>query len=218
MTMSVNLYISRWYMQRKVQQVVGKVKVSREQGLSCMNCAAKFEKNIRDIDSVEDVQVNFGASKVMVQGEVSVEQLEIAGAFDGIKVYPERERQIEKKESFWKKRENITTMISVFFIIIGYIFYFQLGEKNPITIGTFGLAILIGGYDLFKVGLKNLTKLEFDMKTLMTIAIIGAAIIGEWAEGAIVVFLFALSEALEIGRASCREREDVVEIEEGGKV
>lgn len=171
--------------------------VYRLQGLSCMNCAAKFEKNIRAIQSVEDVQINFGASKVMVQGEATIKQLEKAGAFDGIKVYPERERQIEKKESFWKKRENITTMISVFFIIVGYIFYFQLGEKNPITVGTFGLAILIGGYDLFKVGLKNLSKLEFDMKTLMTIAIIGAAIIGEWAEGAVVVFLFALSEALE---------------------
>lgn len=162
-----------------------------------MNCAAKFEKNIRDIDSVEDVQVNFGASKVMVQGDASIEQLEKAGAFDGIKVYPERERHIEQKVSFLKKRENVTAMISVLFIVVGYILYFQLGEKNPLTIGTFGLAILIGGFDLFKVGLKNLTKLEFDMKTLMTIAIIGAAIIGEWAEGAVVVFLFALSEALE---------------------
>ena len=174
-----------------------KENVYRLQGLSCMNCAAKFEKNIRDIDSVEDVQVNFGASKVMVQGEASIEQLEQAGAFDGIKVYPERERQIEQKESFWKKRENVTAMISVIFIVVGYILYFQLGEKNPLTIGTFGLAIIIGGFDLFKVGLKNLTELEFDMKTLMTIAIIGAAIIGEWAEGAVVVFLFALSEALE---------------------
>ncbi|GAE92806.1 lead, cadmium, zinc and mercury transporting ATPase [Gracilibacillus boraciitolerans JCM 21714] len=65
-------------------------------------------------------------------------------------------------------------------MIIGYVFSFNLGEESSITIGLFGLSIVIGGYDLFKVGLKNLTKLQFDMKTLMTIAIIGAAIIGEW--------------------------------------
>ncbi|OES43424.1 heavy metal translocating P-type ATPase [Domibacillus iocasae] len=171
--------------------------VYRLQGLSCANCAAKFEKNIRDIQTVEDVQLNFGASKVAVFGDASVEQLEAAGAFDGIKVYPEREKLIEEKVPFWQKRENKNTIASLFFLIFGYIAAFSSGENSPVTITIFALSILIGGFDLFKVGLKNLVRFEFDMKTLMTVAIIGAAIIGEWGEGAVVVFLFALSEALE---------------------
>ncbi len=171
--------------------------VYRLQGLSCTNCAAKFEKNIRGITSVEDVQLNFGAAKLTVQGLATIEQLEKAGAFDGIKVYPENRRESVEKQSIWKKRENITTLISLLFTALGYIFFFVMDESHPATVGSFLGAILIGGYSLFKVGLKNLAKLQFDMKTLMTIAIIGAAIIGEWAEGAVVVFLFALSEALE---------------------
>jgi Zn2+/Cd2+-exporting ATPase len=105
-------------------------------------------------------------------------------------------------------------MVSLLFIVVGYVSQLTSGEDGSQTILAFLAAILIGGYSLFKVGLKNLIKLQFDMKTLMTIAIIGAAIIGEWSEGAVVVILFAISEALEKysmdkARASIRSLMDI---------
>ncbi|GAE92805.1 lead, cadmium, zinc and mercury transporting ATPase [Gracilibacillus boraciitolerans JCM 21714] len=74
--------------------------VYRLQGLSCTNCAAKFEKNIRDIPSVEDVQLNFGASKLTVQGNASVEQLEQAGGHLMELKFDLKERKDLKKRIF----------------------------------------------------------------------------------------------------------------------
>ncbi|GKV66020.1 MULTISPECIES: heavy metal translocating P-type ATPase [unclassified Sporosarcina] len=171
--------------------------VYRLQNLSCTSCAAKFEKNIRQIVSVEDVQLNFGASKLTVAGDASISQLEEAGAFDGIKVFPEKQRIIKQHVPFWQKRENQTTIAALVLLVAGYAVSSVNGGNTWLSIGLFALAILIGGYSLLKEGLLNLTKLEFDMSTLMTIAVIGAALIGDWAEGAVVVFLFSVSEALE---------------------
>ena len=81
--------------------------------------------------------------------------------------------------------------------MISWILGKQYGEEHIFPIIGYGAAIVIGGYTLFMKGLKNLSRLKFDMNTLMTIAIIGAALIGEWGEGATVVILFAISEALE---------------------
>lgn len=173
-----------------------KEKTYRLEGLSCANCANKFENNIKQIPTVKDAKVNFAAAKLSVQGDITIEQIEHAGAFDGIKVAKDRE-SLQTKVLFLKKRENISAIISFITLIIGIGAMISLGEEHPVVIGLFILAIIIGGYDLFISGIKNLFQFYFDMKTLMTIAIIGAALIGEWVEGAIVVLLFALSEALE---------------------
>ncbi|ENH96619.1 heavy metal translocating P-type ATPase [Gracilibacillus halophilus YIM-C55.5] len=169
--------------------------IYRLQGLSCTNCAAKFEKNVRDLDTVEDVELNFAAAKLTVHGHPSLEQLEKAGAFDHIQVYPEKQPQ--KTIPFYRKKDNQLTAVSLLFVVIGYVFLFQFGDHHGLTLASFASAIVIGGFDLMKTGVQNLFRFRFDMKTLMTIAVIGAVLIGEWAEAAVVVFLFALSEALE---------------------
>lgn len=167
------------------------------EGLACADCAVQFKNNVARFAEVEDVKLNFGAAKITVTGNVTVEQINQAGAFDNIKVANLKNEASFPKIPFWKKRQNITMMLSLLFIAIGYSLFFTIGTDHRLTVSIFAIAILVGGYDMFKVGLSNLTKFIFDMKTLMTIAVIGAAIIGEWAEGATVVFLFAISEALE---------------------
>ncbi|TYS68733.1 cadmium-translocating P-type ATPase [Sutcliffiella horikoshii] len=170
--------------------------VYRIQGLSCANCAQKFENNVKKIEGVTDAKVNFGASKVSVTGAASLSQIEKAGAFDKLKVSPEREELPEEPTvPFYKK--HVTVLLSFLFLVAGWVAFFQQGEGHLSTTILFAASILIGGYRLFLTGLNNLIRLQFDMKTLMTIAIIGAAFIGEWGEGATVVILFAISEALE---------------------
>lgn len=148
---------------------------------------------MKHLDGVLDAQVNFGASKITVFGDTTIEDLEKAGAFENLKIRHENEQRVER-EPFWKQKENISVYISALLLIISWFLGEQYGEGS--TIG-YAASILIGGSSLFKKGLKNLSRFNFDMSTLMTIAIIGAALIGEWGEGATVVILFAISEALE---------------------
>ncbi|MCA1028877.1 heavy metal translocating P-type ATPase [Cytobacillus kochii] len=180
--------------------------VYRVEGFTCANCAGKFEKNVKNIPGVQDAKVNFGASKISVYGDASIEALEKAGAFENLKVEPEkstrhtpkeanREEKKEEKVPFYKKHSTLLT--SAVFLAFGYLSYFVNGEENIVTTLLFLASMMIGGLSLFKVGFQNLLRFEFDMKTLMTVAVIGGAIIGEWGEVAVVVILFAISEELE---------------------
>ena len=77
-------------------------------------------------------------------------------------------------------------------------------EPAWLATACFALATMAGGLLVAPAALKALKKLRLDMNVLMTVAVTGAWLVGEGAEGAAVVFLFALSELLEswsVGRA-----------------
>jgi len=110
-------------------------------------------------------------------------------------VTSDNERVVLTKKPFWK--ENWNVLLSALLLIAGYSLGELYGEESTVSALIYGASILIGGYALFIKGIENLFRLHFDMNTLMTVAIIGAAAIGKWSEGSIVVILFAISEILE---------------------
>ncbi|EGL82753.1 heavy metal translocating P-type ATPase [Caldalkalibacillus thermarum TA2.A1] len=150
---------------------------------------------MKKLPSVQEAKVNFATSKITVYGNPSIAELEKAGAFDSLRVYHENEEMT--RIPLWRNKGAQRTMLSGTLLILGWMFYFVYGEGNTYSWLAFVSSIVIGGYTLFIQGFKNLLQLRFDMKTLMTVAILGAAAIGEWGEGATVVVLFAISEALE---------------------
>ncbi|MCZ0701598.1 Cd2+/Zn2+-exporting ATPase [Natronobacillus azotifigens] len=188
-------------MNKKSQNV--NEQVYRVQGFSCANCAGKFEKNVRNLSGVKNAKVNFGASKISITGHASLEDLEKAGAFENLKLTPEKPRgsSSQKKEKSEEKvpllKKYSMLLYAVMLLFFGFLSFFVNGEENLVTIFLFLTSMQVGGYSLFFVGFKNLLRFDFDMKTLMTVAVIGGAIIGEWAEVAVVVILFAISEEME---------------------
>ena len=58
-------------------------------------------------------------------------------------------------------------------------------------------AIFIGGMDTLKKGWNAIAQRSLNMNFLMSLAVIGAAAIGQWPEAAVVIVLFALAEMLE---------------------
>ncbi len=73
-----------------------------------------------------------------------------------------------------------------------------------VPIACYAVAYLFGGYFTLREAIDNLRARRFEIDTLMLVAAIGAASLGRWAEGALLLFLFSLGHSLEhyaMGRA-----------------
>ena len=101
------------------------------------------------------------------------------------------------KEADWgRRRQLVLTSLSGLFALAGLALAFK-GLPGEITIPIYLIAMLTGGPRIFYKGFLAAKGLSLDMNTLMGIAVIGAAAIGEWGEAATVIALFSLAQLLE---------------------
>ena len=78
------------------------------------------------------------------------------------------------------------------------------GLPGWIPIALFVVAYIFGGFFTVREAFENLRQKRFEIDTLMLVAAAGAAALGAWAEGALLLFLFSIGHALEhyaMGRA-----------------
>ncbi|WP_319941514.1 heavy metal translocating P-type ATPase [Metabacillus sediminilitoris] len=83
-------------------------------------------------------------------------------------------------------------------ILIGFGWLLDSKGNESVAIPLFLLAFVIGGYAKAKEGIEEtIAEKNLNVELLMIFAAVGSAIIGYWTEGAILIFIFALSGALE---------------------
>lgn len=185
-------------------------------GLDCADCAAKLEKKINQLEGVRSAKVNFGASKLTVEHEINlgkiIKTIEAAGYGVESSSIEGQSRAVGENalgaelsgenlpgagKSFWQKnRKTVLTAISGAFVGSGFLLSL-FGIPSGITVPLYLLAMLTGGFYVARTGFYALKTFSLDMNFLMTVAAIGAAAIGEWSEGATVVFLFSLGNTLQ---------------------
>jgi len=165
------------------------------EGLDCADCAARLEKRIASLDGVKDAALNFGSGRMNVT--------HTAPALIIINAVREAGYSIEVRQGpgpgdgdGQRKAGLLTTALSGALLVAGFIAGLG-GAGEYLSPGLYLAGILSGGFPVARRGFYSARSLSLDMNFLMTVAVIGAVAIGQWAEGAMVVFLFALGNYLQ---------------------
>lgn len=171
----------------------------RVEGMDCANEVAALERVLKPMAGIRDFKVNLMAGKVTIAHErkLLTEELIRAIGKAGLKAGAIAEEHEQEASVGAQRARIIAVTVSGIFTGIGVLMQWQNIAAPYLRIISFAVAIIAGGWFILPKTLRAIRQLSLDMNVLMTVAVIGAAIIGEWSEGAAVVFLFALSESLE---------------------
>ncbi len=109
-----------------------------------------------------------------------------------------REEEVEEHEPdrLWEVSELRFAAVAGVFLVAGFISGLRDAPASVVT-GLYMVALLSGAWTFVPGTLRRLTKGNIGVGTLMTIAAVGAVILGEVAEAAALAFLYSISEGLE---------------------
>ncbi len=172
-------------------------------GLCCSDEEMTLRKRLSKIKEIEDLRFNLVSQKLYIRHSTTdahiLDEIKAAG------FQAHAARTFSESQSFYDKYGNlIFTTLSGVFLAAGLIAGNLFDISGTPLIVLFSLSMLSGGWKIARRGFYALASLSPDMNALMTIAVLGAAALGEWSEGAAVVFLFSLAlllESLSTGRA-----------------
>ncbi len=178
-------------------------------GMDCADCAVKLQGALRRERGVRSADVNFGAATLAIAIDPSetalpdvfravrrlgYDTVERRSADESPKA--RRDAAAPAGRGFWLSEPRaIATLVSGALTVAGFVATAAAPEAAP---WLFGAAMLSGGVYVARAAVFSLRGRQVDMNVLMTLAMVGAAAIGEWSEAALVAFLFSLGTVLQV--------------------
>ncbi len=176
--------------------------------LHCASCADDLQESVGRLNGVSQAQVNFAAGKLRVRYDAQklgrdelVQHVERIG----YTVHQGHTLQVAPP-SLWRSRRAVLTVISGVLIGAGLVLELIRLDRALLTVEgrSLSLAVLcyltaagVGGAQFARQGWQALLARQLNISFLMSIAVVGAMLLGEYIEGASLAFLFALAELLE---------------------
>lgn len=181
-------------------------------GLNCAGCAAKIENFTKEIQGVDSAKLDFLSKKLKVNVEdedmisaVTNEIREIVKKLEPhVKVIVQHEDEGKDDHHHHHDHHHDHGEVEksqIIKLIIGgglFVLPMLLKLEGLTRLLVYGLAYLVVGYDIIITAIRNvIAGNPFDEHFLMTIATIGAFIIGEYPEGVAVMLFYQVGEMLQ---------------------
>lgn len=176
-------------------------------GMDCASCARTVETAVAGLDGVTHCSLNFTTETLRVQGPVAAETI-IARVRDvgyGIAEAQPADQPPQFTTGLpnflWQRWETRLALLGALLILPGLLFHELLpglGVHHPLLDVASVLAMITAGFPIAHSAWRALRiNREININVLMTIAAVGAVVIGAYTEAGLVMVLFALGEALE---------------------